>query len=453
MTQSFRVKTPFLRRSIAPLIFAFLATFTLATTKLTSAHSLPFHQLTPDATLAAAVRAADQFSVPGEFEPIDALWMAYPVMQNIQNRPSEDVQAAMIRAVTPAVTVDLLVQNAAEANTVKQWLTTNHLPLDRVRLHEVPHTDLWMRDMGPIFLNDRTGKRQIADFGFDAWSYFKPTDELVMIDEAVDRRIARDLNLPTQRSSLVSEGGNHEFNGKGTMIATESVELQRNPTMSKAEITAEFKRVFNVKQVIWLKQGLLDDDSSFKGKLPGNVFTALTTGGHIDEFARFVDARTILLAEVPKADRQADRIAQVTSDRMEENYRILQTATDQDGQPFKIIRVPTAMPIVVTMQAQDATFDGLKELTFEDGTVIAPDSKIQVILAASYLNFVIANNVVLVPQYWQPDRPEAMRRRDETVKRLIQKALPNRTIVQINPENLNAGGGGMHCIVQQMPKV
>ena len=117
-----------------------------------------------------------------------------------------------------------------------------------------------------------------------------------MMEEQVDRLIARELNIEIIRSSLISEGGNHEFNGKGTMLLTEAVEMHRNPHLTRLEIENEFKRVFNLKKIIWLPEGVADDELSFRGTLPGKVFTVITTGGHIDEYARFVDSSTILLA-------------------------------------------------------------------------------------------------------------------------------------------------------------
>jgi agmatine deiminase len=398
-----------------------------------------------------AVQAANAFVMPAEFEEIESLWMAYPVYENMQGRPTQAVQADMIKALVPHVKIDLMVQDEAEQMSVSQWLASMNLPPDRVRLHVVPHTDIWVRDMGPIFLKNSQGEMKIADFGFNIWSYSDPSSELAMVDEQADRLVARDMNLPIVRSSLISEGGNREFNGKGTLMVTEAVELQRNPGLTKEEIEAELKRVFNVKKVIWLKQGIADDDLSYKGKLPGDVFTVLTTGGHIDEFARFANPNTILLAQVTPQERDEDPIARITYDRMEENYRILQAATDEEGKPFKIIRVPIAAPIYETMDGNDEVFKMLQALTYEDGTVIEEGGEIKTILAASYLNYVIANDVVLIPSYWKPGRTEIFRQKDEAVKQIFQQVFPDRAIVQINAENINAGGGGMHCIVQQMP--
>jgi agmatine deiminase len=216
-------------------------------------------------------------------------------------------------------------------------------------------------------------------------------------------------------------------------------------------VEAELKRVFGIQKVIWLKRGVADDDLSYEGKLPGDLFTVLTTGGHIDEFARFVGPRTILLAAVSPQEAAEDPIAKITHGRMEENFRILQAATDQDGRPFEIIRLPVPAPIVVTMDEQDEVYKLLQKLKFKDGTVIAKGSTIKTLLAASYLNFVVANGIVLVPSYWKEGRSEIVKQKDEAAQEVLRRVFPGRRIVPINPENINAGGGGMHCIVQQMP--
>jgi agmatine deiminase len=410
------------------------------------------HAEASSAAVDKPVVAADAFTMPAEFEPQEAVWMAFPTYDYLHGKPPQSVQAQMIKALISEVTVYLMVQSETEKKKVRAWLASLRVPADKVRLHTIPHTDIWVRDMGPIYLKNSQGEMKIADFGFDVWSYESPTSENAVINEQVDRLAARAMDLPIVRSHLVSEGGNREFNGKGTMMVTEAVELARNPDLTRNEIEAEFKRVFNVKKVIWLKQGLADDDSTFRGKLPSGYYTLLTTGGHIDEFARFVDAKTILLAEVSLAERDADPIARITYERMEENYQILKEATDQDGKPFNIIRVPVPAPIYQTLGAKDPIFGILRQLTFEDGSVIAESDKIKAVLPTSYLNFVIANNVVLLPSYSTKERGEIFREKDEAARKIVQQVFPDKKIVQINPENINAGGGGMHCIVQQVPR-
>ncbi|WP_261789997.1 agmatine deiminase family protein [Synechococcus elongatus] len=399
-----------------------------------------------------ALSQAKTFRMPAEFEPIASIWMAYPTYENREGYPSQVVQEAMVKAIAPTVKIDFLLNESEEEAIVNGWLKTAGIPASQVRYHVVPHEDLWIRDMGPIFAVN-TNQTQVVDFGFNAWSYLAATDPVAMTDEQVDRKVAGDLDLPILRSSLISEGGNREFNGKGTLMLTEAVELQRNPGLTKQEIETELKRVFNLKKVIWLKEGVIDDELSYRGKLPDGSLTVLATGGHIDEYARFVDPNTILLAEVTAEERATDPLAAINYQRLEENLKILQAATDQDGKPFRIVRIPAAKPIHVTMTQKDSIFQALQELTFEDSTVIQDDDQIKTILAASYLNFVIANDVVIIPSYWQPGRDLEYQQKDQAALAVFESVFPNKKIVMINPENINAGGGGMHCIVQQQAVV
>jgi len=215
----------------------------------------------------------------------------------------------------------------------------------------------------------------------------------------------------------------------------------------------ELKRVLGQKKVIWLKEGVADDDLTFKGPLPGGYFTVITTGGHIDEYARFADEDTILLAEVSEAQKATDEIAAITYERLRVNEEILKKATDQDGKPFEIVRVPVPEKLFETMKAGDGVFDYIQGLTFEDGTVIDPDEVIDVVLPASYLNYIITNGLVIYQTYWKPGRPDSMKVNDEKAKAILERTFsPQRRVVGVNAEAVNLGGGGIHCISQQQPQ-
>jgi len=393
----------------------------------------------------------DTFVYPAEFEEHESIWLAWPTYQYEPGYSNEDVVLKIIESLSPYVSVDLMVRDEAEMEKVQNIFAAKNIPHDHVRFRLIPREDMWIRDMGPIFLKNGRGEIKIADFGFNSWGYDSQTSEYTMQAERVDRLVARALKLPVIRSHMITEGGNREFNGKGTMMATEAVEMQRNPDWTKAELEREYKRIFNVKKVIWLKEGVAEDDFTFKGVLPGKIFVR-GTGGHIDEYARFVSPNTILLAEVTPEERDADPIARITYERMERNYNILKSATDQDGLPFEIIRVPYTKAIYETLDDSDH-IQFLKNMKFEDGTVIEDEESITIILATSYLNFIVTNGVVLIPAYWKESRSEEFKQRDEAFKKIIQKVFPNRDIIQINPEAVNIGGGGMHCISQQMPAI
>lgn len=396
--------------------------------------------------------SAETFVFPAEFEEQESVWLAWPTYEYAKGEPTEEVILAMIKALEPHVTVDLMVQDEYEQDQVQRLFTLQDIPSNHVRFRHIPHDDIWLRDMGAIFLKNGNNEMMIADFGFNLYGCVPQSDSVSMKEEQVDRLVARELEFPVLRSSLISEGGNREFNGKGTLMLTEAVIVQRNPGWTKEQLEAELKRIFNVQNIIWLSKGVAEDPLACQGKLPGGeLFSTWTTGGHTDEYARFVSENTILLLEVTEEEANEDIIAQITHENMEENYQILKNATDQDGNPFQIIRVPNAVPIYKDLDKEDPMFNMLRELEFKDGTVIEEGDTIRIMLPASYLNFVITNGVVLIPAYWKEGRSETMREKDEAFKKIMEGIYPNREIIQINPENVNIGGGGMHCIFQQMP--
>lgn len=391
------------------------------------------------------------YAFPPEFAPQESIWMAWPTYENKEGVPTEPLTMELIEAVAPYVKVDLLAQDDEEIEAIRERLDGAGVPYDHVRFHPVPHADVWLRDMGPIFLVGDDGGLAVADFGFNMWGYEDRSSPASRAEEAIDRVVAERLGLPVIETDLISEGGNREFNGEGTLMMTEAVTRQRNPGWTLEEIEAELKRVLGQEKIIWLEEGMAEDDLTFRGPLPGDVFTVITTGGHIDEFARFVDPHTILLAEVTEEERRSDPIAAISHERLETNLRILEDAVDQDGHPFRIVRMPVPDPIFETMSAGDGVFDYIQPLEYEDGTVIEPDDEITGVMASSYLNFHITTGAVLMQTYWKPGRSESMRRKDREARRILQEVFPEREILAFHPDAVNLGGGGIHCIIQQQP--
>jgi agmatine deiminase len=209
-------------------------------------------------------------------------------------------------------------------------------------------------------------------------------------------------------------------------------------------LEAEYKRVLGIKKIIWLKGGAVNDDKAQKGILPCGVYGG-GTGGHIDEICRFVNAHTILLAEQSTGKSECDSLAQINFDRLEENYKILQSATDQDGMPFDIIRIPAAPFLYDTIIVRD-----------QDTSFFAGSHKgqtIKVLIASSFLNFIIANGIVLIPKYYKEGDPLSIKEKDEEVIKIFRNVFAGRKIIQIDVRELNYGGGGMHCATTHQPVV
>lgn len=148
-----------------------------------------------------------------------------------------------------------------------------------------------------IFVETNQKTFAIADFNFNSWGYADTLDVEPKRKKCMMFGLQKHFKLPVISSSMISEGGNREVNGKGTLITSEAVEKGRNPNMSKLQMEAEYKRLLGTK-VIWLKQGLVEDDHTFLGPITTadgtKAYTVVTTNGHVDEFVRFVNDSTIL---------------------------------------------------------------------------------------------------------------------------------------------------------------
>jgi len=396
------------------------------------------------------------FRSPGEFEKHEAIWIGWSTYEIKKGLSTAPVHLKMIEELVPYVQVKIAVQGSDETNTVKSLLKENNIPIRNVSFPVIPHGDIWFRDMGPIFIISNKGRLKIVDFNFNSWGSELHSSSFARLEEKVDRLVAKEMGIETIMTRLISEGGNREFNGRGVMMTVETVELQRNPNLPRDEIEAEFKRLFGVKKVIWLKKGIYEDDFTSLGTVPGpdgepNAYRTTTTGGHIDELCRFADANTILLAQVTPEEAEKGLIARENRLRLEENFKILENSTDQDGNPFKIVRMPHPETIYYALEPGDLTYDFISGLNYKDGSVFPKGKKVKVIPAMSYLNFAVTNEIVLAPKYWKPGLPEIIKQKDEQAVKTLQSVFPDRKIVAIDTITINLGGGGLHCITQHEP--
>lgn len=390
-----------------------------------------------------------------EFEGQQATWISWPLIDHKAGMSNETVVLEMITALTDAgQQVRIAVPDSAAllraSSTVNRALSATEL----VSYYVVDHYEWWIRDTGPAFVETADGGRAVVNFRFNAWGYADADDPDVQADAALARNLAEQLGYPVIESQMISEGGNREVNGRGTLMLSAATEENRNPGMSRDEMEAEFARVLGVTNVIWLEEGLYEDDHTFMGPKTladgSKAYTVVTTLGHIDEFARFADESTILLAQIPEEDLD-DPVARENHRRMEVNYEILRNATDQDGNPFRIIRVPLNRKLVFTMEPGDYVYDLISTLDYLDGSVFPVGEPVQVIAAASYLNITITPNVILGQKFGTPDDP-VNTQRDAEVQRIMEEVFPGRTVVMIDPVAVNLGGGGLHCVTLHHPE-
>jgi len=403
----------------------------------------------------APTTTAITFRQPAEYEPMTAVWLLWSRYDHQQGMPNAQVSLDIINALTPAVKVRLVVPNDSVRQAVQKLLPADWLEYGKVTLYTLPYNEFWARDMGPTFVVGSDGHLKVVDFGFNGWGTVPETDSLNIENEQLDEKVAEALQLPKLSTAVISEGGDREINAKGTLIVSEVVEQGRNPTMSLSAIEAEFKRLLGAKKVIWLKKGLYEDDHSHLGPINGpghqKFYTVLTTNGHVDEYVRWANDSTVLLAAVDATALKHDPIARENAKRLAENYQILRAASDQDGRPLHIIRVPLPPLITGSLRPKDGVYELLKAMDYRDGSVFPAGKPVKAVAAASYLNFLIANGVVLMPKYGKIGGNPAFLRCDAAAQAALQQAFPNRKIVPIDALAVNWGGGGIHCITMNEP--
>jgi agmatine deiminase len=225
---------------------------------------------------------------------------------------------------------------------------------------------------------------------FNSWG--EKYEELLK-DRQIPQVINQQMQLICFEPRIVLEGGSIDVNGKGTLLTTEQCLLNknRNAQLKKTEIEKFLRDYLGVTHIIWLKNGIVGDD----------------TDGHVDDLARFVNPTTVVCAYEDGDDEN--------SEALRKNYEMLCQSTDQDGRKLKVVKLP--MPGKIC-------YDGKR-------------------LPASYTNFYIGNRTVLVPTFKSGN--------DEVTVSILQKLFPKRKVVGVNCVDLICGFGAIHCISQQQP--
>lgn len=335
--------------------------------------------------------------MPAEWERHEATWLAWP--HNEETWPGkvpaiEEVYLQMIEALVPHEKVCLLVNDEATREKISRTLTRRGVREKNVVYHLIPTVDTWIRDYGPNFILKRSsGQTEIAfvHWIFNAWG---GKYESLMEDARIPACLESRLGMPVFRPGLVLEGGSIDTNGLGTCLVTEQCLLNpnRNPQLSRAGIEKALKDFMGFTHFIWLGEGIEGDD----------------TDGHIDDIARFVNPTTVAAA-VEENPHDRNRTP------LQENLKRLERATDENGKKLTVIPIP--MP----------------------GRVEEAGSR----LPASYLNFYIANGVVLVPIFGHSN--------DRIALRTLEELFPGRQVVGIRSEALVIGLGGIHCVTHEQP--
>ncbi len=345
------------------------------------------------------------YRMPAEWEPHDATWLAWP--HNPDDWPGKFqaipwAYAEIVRLLSAHEHVDILVDHEKAEHIAQRILNRAGAKLDQVSFHPWPTNRVWTRDSGPIFVRNGDGKVAVTNWQFNAWAKYSDWQ----LDDQVPAQVTRLLGLPAweptveledgSTARLVLEGGSIDTNGAGVLLTTEecllSQEQERNPGVSREKLERAFHDFLGIDQVIWLGKGVAGDD----------------THGHVDDISRFVGPTTIVTAVEPdSSDPNHEPLA--------ENLLRLKAARTLDGKQFTLVKLPLPRPVVFRDQR----------------------------LPASYANFYIANGLVLVPTFNDPN--------DRIALNILAEVFPGREVIGVHSVDLVWGLGTLHCMTQQQP--
>jgi agmatine deiminase len=335
---------------------------------------------------------------PAEWEKHYATITTYPQSYETffdRLEGAKDTFVKMVKFISESEKVFINVNDEKTKEELLQKLKKVDALRKNIRIFINQTNDAWCRDYCPIFIKENS-KIKALKFKFNAWGNKYPFE----LDDKAGRKIAELLNIPRLDIDMVLEGGAIDINGKKCLITTESCLLNknRNPDMDKNDIENALRRYFNVEKILWLKEGIVGDD----------------TDGHVDDITRFVKEDTIVTAvEKDRTDANYHPLM--------ENFEILKTFTDKDGKPFKIITIPMPDPVFYKYPGTGKTER----------------------LPASYANFYITNKYVIVPVFGSS--------KDKIALEIIQKVFTDRKVVGIYAYDIIVGLGAFHCLTMQVP--
>ena len=413
-------------------------------------------------------RPVETFYMPAEWEPHDAVWLGW---EKDSLRGYYPAVANIIKALAGNVTVKIAFHNDTLLQKAKAYLASQGVDSSMYKTYIMPGERYWIRDHGAAFLVNGKGELGVADFAWNSYGYpgflevkysgnkdsvdhyLNLRKEFRLKTAAVDSLMAVAEGATILKTDVKHEGGAIEVNGAGTLILCEATVFQRNPDLKKEYIETEFKRVLGVSNIIWVKKGLADDPQNFFRRIAGNYYGG-GTGGHTDEFVRFANANTIMLAWVDEKEKDFNPVNQMNYERMNDNFNILKAAKDQDGNSFTIIKVP--LPDLITKKVKareqidslEVTLD-LDRKSFVPAEAPTVGDSILRVPAGSYMNYLVTNGTVLLPTYTAFG---SSKEKEEQVRKIFEVQFPGRKIVFIDALMQNWSGGGIHCSTQQQPK-
>lgn len=337
-----------------------------------------------------------RYVMPEESSLHEGTWLQWPHQYTYgltyRNR-LDQTWVDMTKSISASEKVHIIAYNNSEQNRIISLLNTAGVSLTNVDFYLHPTDDVWVRDNGPVFVYDTLNNIKILDWGFNGWG----NDAPYSLDDIVPQNVSSDIGIiRLDLSAMVLEGGAIEHDGHGTMVATKSsvTHISRNPGLTQAQIEDYLTIYMGITKFIWLD----------------GLYGTEITDMHIDGFARFANDSTIVTMnntdlaywEVPPAD-----------------ISTLYNASDMNNRAYRLVYVPLTQNDVTTLYGNDLGYKG------------------------SYVNYYIANTVILVPNYNDPN--------DTVANNIIQNIYPGKTVTGIDIRNLYENGGMVHCVTQQQP--
>ena len=337
------------------------------------------------------------FVMPPETAPQDRVWMAFPREGATLGETTAAREAGyaawadVARAVAECAPVAMVVDPTETARAARMLGSA-------VTLYEHPLGEFWLRDSGPTFVHAADGSLAAVDWIFNGWG---GGDHMQLTgDNDLAAFIAQIVGAPVIPSLLVNEGGGIHVDGEGTVLLTETVQLDpdRNPHADKARVTAEMARCLGTQKAIWLPRGLTRDYDRFG------------TRGHVDIVATFAAPGRVLVHEQQDAGHPDHAVSA-------EVRRVLADQTDARGRALDLV----ALPAPETLRDDDGFVDW------------------------SYINHLVCNDGVIACAFGEE-------KADTRAAAILAEAYPGRRILPVDARALFARGGGVHCITQQQPK-
>jgi len=360
------------------------------------------------------------YRMPAEWERQQAVWLQWPEKYPSPKRKHRlNYQMAMEKTwllmsseLHKHVKVCILAHNAKHRDHIQSMMAYFGYDMSRVELYVTPMADVWHRDSGPIFVVNNQGKLAVTDWNFNGWGTYPQWGDA---ERHIPQTIADILEVPIFKAPLVTEGGAIEVNGSGSLMATKSsiINDNRNPGMNQEEIENGLGEYIGVTNFIWLSGAPPDVCEQKLGD---------GTDYHVDIAARFVDKNKVLYAWTD--DRDDPRYPY-----LKRHLEELKAAHDENGGPLSLI--PLYLPD-----------GGVYSIGERNDPALSMGSSFT---DASYLNYLVSNDIVLVPAFGNAN--------DVKAQELLADCFSGRRIVPIPTVSLTAEGGAIHCVTQQQPAV